>query len=97
MSVLVVGLVSINTAEQDALAKYLRVTTPLLEKVEAKMKQHFQIAETVIGDPIAESVMVVEYPSLEAMDGVFGSDEYKAVILYRDRAFRTYNVSVVSS
>lgn len=97
MSVLVVGLVSINTAEQDALAEYLRVTTPLLEKVGAKMKQQFQIVETVIGDPIAESVMVVEYPSLEAMDGVFGSDGYKAAIPYRDRAFRTYNVSVVSS
>ena len=97
MSALVVGLVSINTAEQDALAEYMRVTTPLLEKVGAKMKQQFQIAETVIGDPIVESVMVVEYPSLEAMDGVFGSDEYKAVIPYRDRAFRTYNVSVVSS
>ena len=97
MTVLVVGLVSINPNEQDALAEYMRVTTPLLEQVGAKVVQQFQVDKTVVGEPIAQSMMVVEYPSLEAMDCVFGSDAYKAVIPFRDRAFDTYNVSVVNS
>lgn len=96
MTVLVVGMVSVNPDEPDALAEYLRVTGPLLEQVGAKVVQTFEVGQSVVGDQMADSMMVVEYPSLDALDSVFGSAAYKSIIPARDKAFRTYNVSIVN-
>jgi uncharacterized protein (DUF1330 family) len=38
---------------------------------------------------------MVEYPSREAVDMVFGSAEYAAVIPHRDRAFLDYAITII--
>ncbi len=96
MSVTVVAMTSINEDEPMALAQYLSVTGPLLERAGAKILKRFTVNEVVVGHRPAKTVFIVEYPSREAVEMVFGSEEYKSVIPARDTAFSEYNVTVAS-
>ena len=95
MSVFVIACVSVNTQELDAYQTYLDTTGPLLERAGAKVTQHFPVDDVVVGDKPAENVMIVQYPNIEAVHNLFDSPEYRAIIPVRDRAFSTYNVSIV--
>lgn len=96
MTVYVIACLSVNPDANDDYQTYLSVALPLMEKVGGKVTQQFPVGDVVVGDKVAESIMVVEYPNLAAIDALFQSDEYKAIIPVRDRAFSTYNVSIVS-
>ena len=96
MSVIVLALVTINEAEPYALSKYLDATLPLLDEVGAKIVQRFDVNEVVVGRRPAQSVIMVEYPSREAVDKVFSSATYRGVLHCRDRAFLDYHISVVA-
>jgi len=96
MPVQVVACISINPDEPDALKTYFDTTTSLLEEVGARVLQKMDTEAVVVGKPIAETLMVVEYPDLQALDRVFKSPEYKAIIPARDKAFLTYNVSILT-
>lgn len=96
MTVFVLAMVTINEAEPYALSKYLDATLPLLDEVGAKIVQRFDVNEVVVGRRPAQSVIIVEYPSKEAMDKVFSSATYRSVLPYREKAFLEYHVSVVA-
>ncbi|MCT4555283.1 MAG: DUF1330 domain-containing protein [Pelagimonas sp.] len=96
MGVYVIGCVTMNPDEPEAYQEYLTVTAPLLEKAGAKVLQHFAVADDLVGHKPAENVMIVQYPSVEAVHELFESPEYQGVIPVRDRAFSTYSVSLVS-
>jgi len=96
MTVRVIALVTINEDQPLALAKYLEITTPVLDRVGAKITSRYQLDDQIVGTRPAETVIVVEYPNREAVDEVFGSAEYKRAIPFRDIAFSDYRVSMVS-
>lgn len=96
MSVFVIACLTVNPDAPEAYQQYLTATAPLLEQAGAKITQHFPVGDVVVGDRMAETMMVVEYPSLDAMHGLFQSEVYTAVIPIRDKAFITYNVSIIS-
>ncbi len=96
MSVQVVACIAINPDEPEALQAYFDATLPLLEEVGARVLQRLDITDVVVGQKMGETLMVVEYPDLGALDRVFESDRYKAIIPMRDKAFSTYNVSVLN-
>ena len=54
MTVQVVACVTINQDEPEALEEYLRVTTPLLEEVGARIMKQLEIGDAVIGEPVAK-------------------------------------------
>ena len=92
----VVASMAFNPQEPEALQTYFDVAMPLLEKVGAKVAQKIEVGDPVIGEKASEIVMLVDYPSYDAIDSVFESDEYKAVIPIRDKAFLKYNVCIVN-
>ncbi len=94
--VTVMALVTIAEDQPMALAEYLRVSTILLDRVGARITNRFAVSEMVVGSAPAQSVLMVRYPSRAAVDLVFGSPEYKALIPVRDRAFLTYKISIVT-
>ena len=96
MSVKVIALVTVNDDQPLALAAYLQATAPLLKAAGATILQRFALTDTVVGEKPSQSVLIVEYPSRQAVDDVFQSDTYKAIIPTRDRAFSAYSVAVVS-
>lgn len=97
MPVTIIALVTVNEDEPMALAKYFEVTNPLLEKAQAKIIQRFEVKTALAGSKPSKSVVIVEYPNHDAVSHVFDSEEYKNVIEYRDKAFSTYQVSIVSN
>jgi uncharacterized protein (DUF1330 family) len=96
MTVQILALVTINEDQPQALGQYLEATMPLLEAAGAKIVQRFVIAEQIVGQTPSQSVMIVEYPSREAVDMVFGSDVYKEIVPVREKAFSSYHVSLVA-
>ncbi|MGC1504915.1 MAG: DUF1330 domain-containing protein [Sulfitobacter sp.] len=94
MTVTVIGLVTVAEGESAALAHYLAVSAKLLERANAVVTKRFSINETVIGTGPVKSVVMVEYPSREAVDLVFLSEEYQALIPTRDKAFSSYDISI---
>lgn len=97
MPVQVIAFVTINEDNPLALAKYLETTTPLLEDAGAEIVQRFLVSEVVVGHKPAQSVVIVNYPSREAVDRVFKSAAYEALIPIRDKAFSEYHVSIAST
>jgi uncharacterized protein (DUF1330 family) len=93
--VTVLAFVTVAEDAPDALAAYFRVTDPLLKKAGAKIVKRFSIHDVVVGKKPAQTVVMVEYPSREAVDMVFGSAEYAAVIPHRDRAFLDYAITII--
>lgn len=96
MTVKVVALVTINEDEAMALAKYLELTTPVLDRVGAHIVERYQLETDVVGTNRVKTVIVVEYPNRHAVDEVFSSTEYRAAIPYRDLAFSDYTVAVTA-
>ncbi len=90
-----VASLTINPDEPEALAKYLETTTPLIEKVGAKVVQQIELGTPVVGEAPCKLLMMVEYPSHAAIEAVFESDEYKSIIPIREKAFTDYNICIV--
>lgn len=93
--VTVLAFVTISEDAPDALAAYFRVTDPLLKRAGARIVKRFAVNDVVIGTHPSQTVVMVEYPSREAVDSVFKSPEYAAVKAVRDRAFSTYAITIV--
>jgi uncharacterized protein (DUF1330 family) len=94
MTVTVLAMVTFAENQEAALSRYLEVTAPLLEQAKATVISMFDLNEAVVGHRPAKRMIVVEYPSRAAVDLVFESPEYKALIPTRDRAFTSYDISI---
>lgn len=95
MTTTVLAMVTINEDEPQALARYLEVTGRLMKRANANIVQRFQVNEVVIGEA-SKTIIIVEYPNRDAINLVFQSEEYKALKPTRDKAFSSYDISVVS-
>ena len=93
--VTVLAFVTISENAPDALAAYFKVTDPLLRRAGARIIKRFAVNDVVVGTHPSQTVVMVEYPSREAVDSVFKSPEYAAVRAVRDRAFSTYAITIV--
>jgi uncharacterized protein (DUF1330 family) len=96
MPVRAVAMITIDENEPLALARYLEVTTPLLEAAGAQIINRFTLNEVVVGHKPAKTVVIVQYPSREAVSVVFDSQQYKDIMTVRDTAFLDYSVSIVA-
>ncbi len=96
MAIQVIALVTVNDDEPQALAAYIAATFPLMENAGGKILRRFTVNEVVVGHKPAKSVIIIEYPSREAVDLVFESEIYRNIIPIRDIAFLDYHVSIVS-
>lgn len=94
MTVIVLATVTFAENQIAALTTYLETTAPLLERANAKVTKMFDMTETIVGHRPAKRMILVEYPDRAAVDMVFNSDEYKALIPIRDIAFSSYDVTI---
>lgn len=94
MSVTVLAIVTFAENQRAALSHYLEVTTPLLERANANVTKMFDLNKAVVGHQPAKRIIIVEYPNRAAVDVVFNSSEYIALIPTRDIAFTSYDISI---
>lgn len=95
MAVRVLALLSFNKIEGDALAEYLKLTEPLINRAQGKVVSNFPIAQSATGPEHVETALIVEYPDNDAVRSVFESKEYELAKPYRDKAFSYYSVTVI--
>ncbi len=96
VTVTVMALVTFAEDQRMALAEYLRVTAPLLERALARITNRFVIREMVVGVTPAQSVLMVKYPNRAAVNQVFDCPAYKSIIPVRDCAFLSCKISIVT-
>ena len=93
----VIASLTVNPDAPEALKQYFDTAMPLIEEVGAKVVQKIEIGDSVIGESPSKILMLVDYPSREAVSRVFESVEYRSIEAAREQAFRQYNVSFVST
>lgn len=96
MTVKLIAMTTLNPDEPKALDDYLAVAGPLTEKAGAKLLERHETLKVIHGEPVAKYILILEYPSVEAIETLFASDEYKSIIKVRDRAFTTYQVAIIA-
>ena len=95
MPVTVLAHLTVAEDQPVALAAYFKVTQPLLEAAGGKIVKRFRLTDDIVGQRPSETLVIVEYPTREAVAQVFDSPEYRAIIPVRDIAFPTYRISIV--
>ena len=85
--IIFIVLASIDPTEKDAAMSYIDQVTEMQLSAGAVVLGKHPIAETFIGTLDVDVVSILEFPSQEAFDSVFGSDEYAGLIPLRDKGF----------
>ncbi len=85
--VFLIIIASVNPSEKDALNYYLQEMSILYQEVGAKPTGRYKISEALMGSASTNLVSIMEFPSREALDKVFKSEEYKKLIPFRQKAF----------
>ncbi len=93
----VVASLTINPDEPEALESYFAAAMPLIENAGATVAQQIELGDPIVGETPSQLLMLVDYPSLDAVDAVFRSPAYQSMIPIRDRAFLKYNICYVSN
>jgi len=94
MSTIMIAMTTINPNETDALNAYVEGVMPLVTAADGQMLSRYEHKETLIGSEGSQFVMIVEYPSAEAITRLFDSTDYKKLTAVRDKAFTAYNISI---
>ncbi|MEO9849521.1 MAG: DUF1330 domain-containing protein [Reichenbachiella sp.] len=92
--IILIIIASINPAEKEAAENYIKQVTAMQEAAGAVALYRFPISENFIGDMEVDVAAAIEFPSQEAFDSVFESEEYKLLIPFRDKGFSVLNAFI---
>lgn len=79
--------------EEAAAQQYLRAVVPLLKGAGGKPVRRLK-TNRVINGRAAGVVLVMDFPSEDAVAGLFESADYQALIPGRDRGFKEMNILI---
>ncbi|SRR5579883_71461 len=88
MSAIMVTVGKLHPDGAEALELYAAGVIPLLKQAGVKILGRYQGVETLVGDDMFDLVAVMEFPNFEAMRQFLTSEDYVAMIPYRNRAFK---------
>ncbi len=92
-SILIVNAV-VNPAEAAALEQYSTQVTALFKASGAKPLGRYRLIEPVLGDRHPTLVVMMEFPSDQAIRDVFASEAYQHLTPEREKAFETLDVFI---
>ena len=75
-----------NPHEMETVQAYLQGVMPLMMGAGGKLVKRLKVAEVVNGRP-SGMVLVMDFPSQEAVMDLFASNAYKALVESRDKGF----------
>ena len=76
-----------NPNEMESLKRYQEEAGKLFDQAGAVVKNKFEIQSQPIGSAMKKMVFVVEFDSTETINNLFDSEEYKALIPFREKGF----------
>jgi uncharacterized protein (DUF1330 family) len=69
--------------DPDTYSKYIAQTPPLVKKYGGKFLVRGGEVDTIEGEPFSDRLVVVEFPSKQAIHNLFSDPEYQAAAEYR--------------
>jgi len=81
MSVYLIAMVKVNDVE--TYQKYTALTPAIAKKYGGKFLARAGAVEAIEGEPFNDRLVIVEFPSKEALHKWYASEEYQAVLKYR--------------
>ncbi|MEM9330797.1 MAG: DUF1330 domain-containing protein [Pseudomonadota bacterium] len=85
--VTLISLGTINPIGQDDFKIYAEKAPNLLLQAGGTPVRKMKVHELIKGENGPQTVFMMDFPSAEALKGVFDTEEYKALIPHRDKAF----------
>ena len=84
-----------NPDAGGALQAYSEKASPMLIAAGGTNGRRVKITDAIIGEkPVFAMAMMMDFPSREALEGVFTSDAYQEVIPLREAAFASFTCTV---
>ena len=80
-----------NADQMESVQEYLGGVLPLLISVGGRPVKRLKVHQVIRGAP-SGMVLVMDFDSSEAIEGMFDSDDYAALIPARDRGFSEMNI-----
>jgi uncharacterized protein (DUF1330 family) len=80
--------------DRDHYATYAKMAAKLFVREDVKVIVNDENPTVVAGDHSVDKVVVLEFRDDDHMKAVLGSDEYKAAMVYRDKAIKMRSVKV---
>lgn len=94
MSVLLVSTATPNMENAELIQEYTSKAGPLLVAAGGKPVKKAKLTKPLVGNPDYAMSVIFEFPNTEAIEGVFNSEEYKALIPVREKAFKNLVISI---
>ena len=82
-----------NPSELDAVQAYLKGVMPMLMSAGGTLVKRLNVAKVVNGRP-SGMVLVMDFPTEEAVAELFASDEYSGLVETRDKGFSEMNILI---
>ncbi|MEM9433757.1 MAG: DUF1330 domain-containing protein [Pseudomonadota bacterium] len=93
MSATLVVTATPNTTDMEAVQSYLKGVMPLLMCAGGTLVKRLKVVQIVNGRP-SGMVLVMDFPSEQAVEDLFASDAYEALIETRDKGFSEINMLI---
>jgi len=91
LKIILIIIAFANPNEKEAFEYYKSQIRAQYELVGAK-RVKYPIDYVVMGEEKPDFIMVVEFPNQKALQKLFAGEDYKELVLYREKAFTNLNV-----
>ncbi len=81
-------------ATEETIANYTEKALPLLVAAGAVPLDRFQIKSRIAGETPVHVMFMAEFPDAQSIESVFESDEYKALLPARSKAFEKMDIFI---
>ncbi|MEO1407434.1 MAG: DUF1330 domain-containing protein [Pseudomonadota bacterium] len=92
-----VSLGVVDPDEKEAFDVYAQSAPPLLLAIGGRPVGRYRFVEPIAGGAFPGTVFAMEFDDIDRLKGVFESDEYKALIPYRDAAFKSLTLFIAEA
>lgn len=83
-----------NLEAQEAYEYYVSNAGPIFKKFGGTTFAKYKISETIVGTQTTQVVAIMQFPNNETIKNALNSEAYKALLPYRDKAFKELSVFI---
>lgn len=83
---------TINPDEMESLQAYVQSVMPMLLELGGQVIKRTKITDVYFGEKPAELLLVMDFPSKEALKDMFDSETYQALIPLRNKGFSKVDI-----
>lgn len=83
---------TINPDEMESLQAYVQSVMPMLLELGGQVVKRTKITDVYFGEKPPELLLVMDFPSKEALRAMFNSEAYQALIPLRNKGFSAVNI-----